>query len=113
LGFEPRVLFDGPVDTVVPPSLADEMVAVLRESLSNVSRHACAQSVTVEVAVDSSKLTLVTTDDGVGMDAAPSDGGRGIGNMRARAGALGGTFALQSSPGRGTRVCWSVPLAAG
>jgi signal transduction histidine kinase len=53
LGFEPRVVFDGPVDTAVPTPMADEMLAVLRESLSDVSRHASARSVSVEAAVDS------------------------------------------------------------
>jgi signal transduction histidine kinase len=112
LGFEPRVLFDGPVDTAVGPSLADDVVAVLRESLSNVSRHARAQSVSVEVAVHRSNLTLVIVDDGVGKAGTPSTGGRGLGNMGARASALGGSFALDSKPGGGTRVTWSVPLAA-
>jgi signal transduction histidine kinase len=110
LGFEPRVLFDGPVDTAVRTPMTDEILAVLRESLSNVSRHARARTASVEVAVDSSNLTLIVTDDGVGMASATNDGGRGLGNIRARAVDLGGTSSVESSPGGGVRVYWSVPL---
>jgi signal transduction histidine kinase len=109
LGFEPRVLFDGPVDTVVRPATADDLLAVLRESLSNVSRHASARSVSVEVAVDTADLTLVVTDDGVGMTT-PGEGGRGLRNMHARAAGLGGTSSVESPPDGGVRVYWSVPL---
>ena len=45
LGFEPRVRFAGPVDTVVDREVEEQMLAVLRESLSNVIRHAAATSV--------------------------------------------------------------------
>lgn len=49
LGFAPRVHFDGPVDVVVNGSLATDLLAVLRELLSNVARHAGATSVDVDV----------------------------------------------------------------
>ena len=39
LGFEPAVHFDGPIDTVVSADIAGELLAVLREALSNVARH--------------------------------------------------------------------------
>jgi signal transduction histidine kinase len=112
LGFEPRVLFDGPLDTAVLAPVADEMLAVIRESLSNVSRHASAQTVAVDIAVDSATLTVVVTDDGVGMREAAREG-HGLRNMRARAADLGGAFSAESPPGGGVRVCWSVPLSAG
>jgi signal transduction histidine kinase len=106
------VLFDGPLDTAVPPSAADEMLAVLREALSNVSRHASARSVSVEVAVESFRLTLVITDDGVGITGT-GGGGHGLANMRARAADLGGTFLVESRPGGGVCVSWAVPLTVG
>ena len=43
---------DGPIDTTVPPQIADALVATLREALSNVARHAAASSVDIEVVVD-------------------------------------------------------------
>ena len=52
LGFSPVVRTSGPVDTVVPPALGAQLLAVLREAISNVARHALAESAEVEVAVE-------------------------------------------------------------
>jgi signal transduction histidine kinase len=110
LGFSPAVRFDGPVDTVVPGDLCDVVIAVLREALSNVARHAEATRVEVSVSAGD-QLTVVVQDDGRG----PGDGevtpGKGVRNLRRRAERLGGTFTLSSSrEGRGARVAWEVPL---
>jgi signal transduction histidine kinase len=110
LGFEPRVAFDGPVDTLVPPHVAAELLATLREALSNVARHAEAQRVEVEVAVEGG-LVLTVRDDGRGFDgtgAAP--GSLGVANMRARAEHLGGDLLVTGGPGKGTELVWRVPL---
>ena len=55
LGFEPRCFFDGPVDSAVDDELAAELLATLREALTNVARHARATSVHVEVIVDDAR----------------------------------------------------------
>ena len=65
LGFEPRCFFDGPVDSAVDDDLADELLATLREALTNVARHARATSVQVEVVVGE-HVTLRVVDDGIG-----------------------------------------------
>ena len=108
LGFQPRVQFSGPVDTVVDPASREQLLAVLRESLSNVIRHAAATSVAVEVAAGP-ELVLRVSDDGQG---ASSDWGEGFGlrNMAARAADLGGSFALGINTPRGTVLQWRVPL---
>ena len=51
LGFPPRCFFDGPVDSGVEDAIAVELLATLREGLSNVARHAQATRVDVEVVV--------------------------------------------------------------
>lgn len=108
IGHEPRLSFDGPVDTLVSETIADEVVAVLRESLSNVARHAQASRVDVRIAVTEA-VTVTIADDGVGID---PDGPRGNGlrNLRERAAAHGGTATLEPGPDGGTVVTWSVPL---
>jgi signal transduction histidine kinase len=108
LGFKPRVRFAGPVDTAVDPEIGDQLLAVLRESLSNVIRHAAATAVEVEVAVGE-ELVLRVCDDGMG---ASSDWGDGFGlrNMAARADVLGGSFALGAHSPTGTVLQWRVPL---
>lgn len=115
LGFAPKVMFDGPVDTVVPDRVGDELVATLREALSNAGRHANAYRVEVLVATKGGEVLLQVTDDGVGPgEAKPrgAEGGHGIGNMRRRANDLGGQMDIGPGPERGTRVTWRVPLTA-
>ena len=112
LGFEPRVVFDGPVDSEVSSDAGSELVAVLREALSNVARHAAASSVGVEVVVDGSDevVRLVVRDDGRGFDVSSSrDGGLGLRNMRVRAERLGGALDVRSAPGDGTTLEWRAP----
>jgi signal transduction histidine kinase len=108
LGFEPQVTFRGPVDALVPSRVAEQMLAVLREALSNISRHAAASSASVEVAADATSVELVVRDDGKGL---PEDGRRsGLANLARRANDLGGTFSAEGIPDSGTTVLWRVPL---
>ncbi len=65
LGFQPRLQFDGPVDTKVPEELVPDVLAVVREGLSNAARHAKASRVEVRVDVHDD-LTITVTDNGVG-----------------------------------------------
>lgn len=108
LGSAPHVGFEGPVDTVVTPAIAGQMMAVLRESLSNVLRHAQAAAVEITVAAGP-ELILTVTDDGVGPSSAQGTG-NGLRNMASRAAALGGYCAIRARSPRGTVVEWRVPL---
>ncbi|WP_285104214.1 GAF domain-containing protein [Promicromonospora sp. MEB111] len=108
LGYAPRLRFDGPVDAAVPPNIADHVVAVLREGLSNVARHAHARTVSVRlVALDDVVLTVA--DDGVGI---PTDVPlSGLRNLARRAADLGGALSVQPAGANGTRLEWRVPLS--
>jgi signal transduction histidine kinase len=111
LGFDPHVLFDGPVDAAATERITDELVTVLREALSNVARHAHASRVDVVVNVSRDVLTLRVVDDGIGPPevSAPTEG-RGLRNLLARAERLGGTCALRAGDERGAALEWCVPL---
>lgn len=110
LRFEPRVLFDGPLDAQVPEEVADELLATLREALANVGQHADARAVTVELRRDARAVTLVVDDDGIGLVSPRPPGGHGLVNMAHRAERLGGTFELGASADGGTVVSWRVPV---
>lgn len=110
LGRRPRLAFDGPVDTSVPPEVADQLLAVAREALSNVARHARASAVEVVVSVGPEGVTLTVLDDGVGPPTGPR-AGSGLRNMAERAAALGGDFSLQPRSSGGSRLSWRVPAA--
>ncbi|MFK3981028.1 GAF domain-containing protein [Micromonospora sp. NPDC050397] len=108
LGFRPALEISGPVDSAVPDAVRPDLLAVLREALSNAVRHAQATRVTVLVRVDRGRLLLTVTDDGVG--AGPDAARSGLVNMRDRALGHGGEFAVEPGRPRGTEVRWSVPL---
>jgi signal transduction histidine kinase len=112
LGLNPRVRFEGPVDTFVDDRIADELLSVLREALSNVARHAKASRVDVNVLVAGDTVTVQVDDDGIGPDGADQGhvGGLGLRNLRVRAQRLGGSFALEPRSSGGASAVWSVPL---
>jgi signal transduction histidine kinase len=118
LGFDPHVEFDGPVAGVVPDSVVDDVVAVAREGLSNVARHAQAGRASVRLVAGPTTLALEICDDGVGVreDHLRS----GLANLQRRAERLGGRLRIEpdradgttdephSRPG--TRLTWTIPL---
>ncbi len=110
LGFAPSIRFEGPVDALVAPSLAPDLVAVLVEGLSNVARHAKAEHVEVVVAADQAEVSLRIRDDGLGL---PPEGRRsGLANLAERAARHGGSFEAGAGPSGGTEIRWRVPLPA-
>ena len=111
LGVLPQVSFSGPVDTVVGDPLAEEVLAVLREALTNVGKHARASQIVITIAAGD-ELRLVVADDGVGIGDG-SAAGLGLKNLRQRAARLGGSVELGTSREGGTRLTWHVPLEAG
>ena len=116
LGFEPSLRFSGPIDAVVPEPVVDDLVAVLREALTNAARHAHASRVDVDVTTTTKELLLQVTDDGVGISA--NGRSSGLANLRQRAERHGGSLTLDtgiSDPmqptNEGTRLRWTIPLS--
>jgi two-component system, NarL family, sensor histidine kinase DevS len=107
LGHDPEIRFYGPIATAVPDVVAEHLLAVLREVLSNVARHAHATKTTIYLNV-SGNLVLQVTDNGVGT--AGSSPSSGLRNMASRAESLGGGTELTSPSGGGTCVKWWVPV---
>jgi two-component system, NarL family, sensor histidine kinase DevS len=105
---DPDVRVSGPVDTLVPADVAEHALAVIREALSNVIRHAKANTVTVTVSASSETLVIDVLDDGIGL----TDTHRrsGLANLANRATDLGGTMSTAPAEGGGTRLIWTVPL---
>ncbi len=106
LGFRPKLTIEGPVDSTVDARTAPHLLAVLGEALSNASRHARATTVTVTLSVNDG-IALTVADDGVGIR--PDVAHSGLRNMVDRAQDLGGSCQIESEPGIGTVVHWTVP----
>jgi signal transduction histidine kinase len=108
LGFRPVLELSGPLDSAVPAELRADIVAVLREALSNVVRHAGASTVHVTIRLAAGTVTVQVADDGAGV---PADGRRsGLNNLRDRASRRAGTFEVRDNDPRGTVVDWRVPV---
>ncbi|MDX3241358.1 GAF domain-containing protein [Streptomyces sp. ME18-1-4] len=107
LGFAPSVRMEGLLDTDVPKEIADHVVAVLSEALTNVARHARADRADVLLATDGWEIRLSVTDNGVGIP----EGGRrsGLRNMAERAEQFGGRLELGKPESGGTILVWRVP----
>ncbi len=107
-GLELGLHVGGPVETVVPAEVSGDALAVLREAVTNVVRHAKAATVSVSVTA-ADRLRIEVTDDGIGISA---DGRRsGLANLADRAARLGGELSLDRDPSSGgARLVWEVPL---
>jgi signal transduction histidine kinase len=109
LGSRPEVGFEGAVDNAVPQAVGDHVLAVVREGLTNASKHSGATRYAVRVVV-TDRLTLEIEDDGTGIELPLVQPGLGLVNIRERAEKLGGVFEIHSGPRGGTRLVWTVPL---
>jgi len=106
----------GKVSGLLSPDVELALYRILQESLSNVIRHAGASRVEVDLRRVGGQVQLAVQDDGRGFDTAAVDGddrGLGLFGMKERAEFIGGRLKIRSSPGQGTRVVVSVPVAEG
>lgn len=111
VGFDVEVAFDGPVDTAIFAQVAEHLMAVIRESLTNIGRHAHATQARVTIKVENGRCRLTVLDNGSGFDESNlREGGLGLTNMKARAKKLDGTFVIENAQGGGTSLTWQVPL---
>jgi signal transduction histidine kinase len=109
LGFEPDVR-QPTIWTALPTGIEPEVLAVVRESLSNVVRHAHASWCSLSIELED-VVRVRVEDDGVGMaDGQPRSG---LANLARRAERLGGTLSVDAREPAGTRLCWEVPLRRG
>jgi signal transduction histidine kinase len=110
LGLRARVSFGGPVDLLVAPAVVDDVLAVVREGLTNVAKHANASTAEVSIEIDDLGLTIELRDDGDGVDGTATRSS-GTANLRQRAQAHGGAMELVALEPAGTMLRWSVPTA--
>ncbi len=113
------IAFEGSKVGRLPDHIELAAFRIVQEAVSNCARHARPSEVDVRVAVRDGRLHLEIEDDGVGFDvmevSARARTGEAVGleGMRERAEIAGGTFRVDSVPGRGTRVVAEIPLPDG
>lgn len=87
------------------PAVQSSLFRIVQEALTNCAKHSRAKNVTLQLSADSERVSLLIGDDGVGFDSESRDApGLGLLTMRERAEFAGGSFSLETAPGRGTRI---------
>ena len=98
----------------VDPARAVALFRIAQESLTNVARHARAGAVRLSLRRVNGQIVLEVRDNGRGITAQEMRAARstGLHGMRDRARLLGGECRISGTPGRGTKVVVSIPVAA-
>jgi signal transduction histidine kinase len=109
LGFAPHVAFAGAVDIVLREDVTDDVMACVREGLTNIAKHAHATSAVVDVAAAGGELTVTISDNGIG----PADATRasGTANLQARAEKRHGSCKIGPGAAGGTVVTWKAKIS--
>jgi signal transduction histidine kinase len=96
------------VETRLPPEVESAAYFLIAEALTNAAKHARATTIGVDVTIEDDQVTVTVSDNGAG----GADPGRGSGlqGLADRLAAIGGTFAVESSLGRGTVLRSRIPL---
>jgi two-component system, NarL family, sensor histidine kinase DevS len=105
LGFTPQLRFAGPLDLAVNEGLAADVLAVIREAISNCARHASATRLEISIALAHDLLTLEITDNGHGLGTPIRSSG--LTNMHRRAEHHHGTLAITTPDQGGTHLTWT------
>jgi signal transduction histidine kinase len=111
LGFAPMLRLGGGLTAQLAAATGEQALAVLREALSNVARHAAATRADVTVDVVDGYLTITVWDNGRGIQ--PGIRRSGLSNMTERARALHGDLTISAGASGGTELIWRVPAVTG
>jgi signal transduction histidine kinase len=115
----PRIRVNSKVTGVyrpLSPKAETELLKIAQEAVTNAVRHAEPNHIAIELCFGAHELQMTIQDDGRGFDGRPHpqstgpQGHFGLAGMNERAEEIGGTLAIDSAPGKGTRVTASLPL---
>jgi signal transduction histidine kinase len=109
-----RVNISAPEEaSAVPPTLASVLYRIAQEAINNAVRHAAPTDVDVRLVVNATHAMLEVSDNGRGFDVGEAERrrpGMGLFTMHERVSLVNGAFAIDSKPGRGTKVLATLPL---
>lgn len=100
------------LDARVPPAVVPDLLAIVREALVNIGKHASSRHVRIVARADRDAVEVEVSDDGLGFDPTAPKVGRGLEGMHERAAALDATLKVDSAPGGGTRIRLRVRVPA-
>jgi signal transduction histidine kinase len=112
-GLPVEVAVEGVGAGALPAEVQEVVYRVAQEALNNVARHAGATHARLVLGLSPDGATLEVADDGVGFVPGAADASHlGLRIMRERSDAIGAALAVDSAPGRGTRVALTWPAPA-
>ena len=118
LGVAVRCEFDETIKYSLPAQVNITLFRAAQEAITNVAKHAKAETMLIQCTVEPKAITIELEDDGQGFDpagfsSATSDGrGLGLAGIKERLELLGGSARIESAPAQGTRVVLTVPLGS-
>jgi signal transduction histidine kinase len=118
LGVTVRCEYDETAESRLPAQLNTALFRAAQEAITNIAKHAEAETLLIQCTLEPNAITIEIEDDGRGFDPASfsaitSDGrGLGLAGIKERVELLGGSARVESAPGQGTRVVLSVPLGS-
>jgi PAS domain S-box-containing protein len=103
------------IQTVIPKNISLALYRIVQEGLRNISKHACADHISVSVKGIGHDVLLSIQDDGIGFDSAGIEGkpGLGLSSIRERVRLIQGKHSINSTPRKGTQITVRVPLVKG
>ncbi|BAB76335.1 sensor histidine kinase [Anabaena sp. FACHB-709] len=99
------------LDYKLSTEVSTAIYRIIQESLTNISKHARATEVILEVSLNRGSLSLIIRDNGRGFDIQQNTTGFGLQSMRDRTLALGGKFAINSAVGDGCQITVDIPAS--
>jgi PAS domain S-box-containing protein len=107
----PELEIATPVLSFITPTLGEQLLNIVREALSNSTRHAQASHRWIRLSLVGNAIHVIIGDNGIGFSTVRKRrAGHGLRNMAARAKQISAIFTLKSAPGEGTRVMVDIPL---
>jgi signal transduction histidine kinase len=88
------------------------LLLAVKEAVRNAARHSQGDEISLQLRVESDQLTVVVADNGRGMPLGEATSRHGLRNMQERLADVGGVCHVASQPGEGSRITFTVPLAA-
>lgn len=95
---------------IVPASVAAEIYYIVRELVNNAVKHSKASALSIQLMREEQLLHLTVEDDGKGFDTTAVSKGIGLSNIETRAFKINAQFTIESYPGKGTCIFFTIPL---
>jgi signal transduction histidine kinase len=98
-------------DLTVTPDFRRNAFYAWQEAIHNAVKHGACSEIKFEIKINNQTMYVIIADNGKGFDRVkPGSGGNGLLNMKKRAEEMGGSFVIESTPGKGTKVVFEIPV---